>query len=96
MIKKEFGKQAEKDSVLIINPFDRCLCGQPYDGDGICSNGHFRGAEYFVPKNQARKPEEKRALDEMKLREKYTNLCSICGAHISEGDNICERGHACS
>jgi hypothetical protein len=94
MIKREYGEIAQIGMVLVKNPFDKCLCGQVFDQDGVCNNKHFAGQEYFVPENQVRNNLEKKKIPvEILICRNQNNHCSICGAAIPEGDNICDHGH---
>lgn len=94
MIKVEYGMNPIKGMVVVTNPYSRCLCGSHYDGEGICANRHVRGAKYFVPENMARKHLEKENVPvEIKICRNINNHCSVCGAPIPEGDNICDNHH---
>jgi hypothetical protein len=94
MIKKEIGESAPKGMMTIRNYFAKCFCGQPFDNEGICNNKHFKNEEYFVPINMVRERfGQKNSSEDIHICKAMGNFCSICGAHIPEGDDICDNGH---
>lgn len=96
MIKSEIGKSAGKGMLRITNSSNRCFCGQPFDNEGVCANGHLRGKEYDVPENVVRNKQRRHDSTPAKREEckkRFANRCSICGAYILEGDNVCDNGH---
>jgi ribosomal protein L32 len=99
MSKKKISS-SRKRMVKISNSLNRCFCGQPFDSDGVCANGHIQDQEYFFPENEVRNKRTNKTRN--KKRNKSTKLtvckpfacrCSICGAYIPEGDNVCDNGH---
>ena len=94
MIKREFGKSVPKGFVLVTNAFAKCLCGSHFDSDGVCNNKHFKGHEYYVPKNKVMERLEKKNVPvDTQVCRSFGSRCNICGAMIPEGDNICDNGH---
>ncbi len=95
-------KLAPKGMVKVVNNGfgNRCvICGNHFDSEGVCSNGHFKNSEYLVSEDVIRKNQSQERTDKKKkvvkseVCQTFGNRCTICGSYFDEGDNVCANGH---
>jgi len=94
MSKKQF-KSSKKKMTKMTNSLNKCFCGQPFDDDGVCANGHIQDEEYFFSEDEIRGETTKKDIPTPKPRvcKPFGCRCNICGASIPEGDDVCDNGH---
>jgi hypothetical protein len=88
-------ERREKAMKGFTNSLSKCFCGQPFDQDGVCSNGHLQDEKYFFPVNKLGEKNAKQedAHKKQGTCEPFASRCNICGTHIPEGDDTCQHGH---